>query len=57
LHFRCALVTGIDKFLHLPVNWDVYLAPWVARLSSVSGHNLDATGRCDRDYCRITRRF
>ncbi|HYL36892.1 MAG TPA: hypothetical protein VEV17_13335 [Bryobacteraceae bacterium] len=34
------ILAGIDKFLHLLVNWDQYLAPWIAALSPVSGHNL-----------------
>ena len=34
------IVAGIDKFFHLLCNWDQYLAPWVARLSPVSGHSL-----------------
>jgi hypothetical protein len=38
--FVARLVAGIDKFLHLLVNWDMYLAPWVARLSPVRGHDL-----------------
>jgi hypothetical protein len=33
-------VAGIDKFLHLLVNWDQYLAPWIANLSPIGGHNL-----------------
>ena len=27
------VIAGIDKFLHLLVNWDIYLAPAIARLS------------------------
>jgi hypothetical protein len=34
------LIVGIDKFLHLLVNWDVYLAPAIARLSPLGGHGL-----------------
>jgi len=34
------VLAGIDKFFHLLSNWDQYLAPWVARLSPVSGHSL-----------------
>src|SRR5262252_8092791 len=34
------ILAGIDKFFHLLCNWDQYLAPWVARLSPVSGHTL-----------------
>jgi hypothetical protein len=31
---------GVDKFLGLLVNWDQYLAPWIAGLSPIGGHNL-----------------
>ena len=34
------VIAGIDKFLHLLVNWDMYLAPAIARLSPVGGHGL-----------------
>jgi hypothetical protein len=34
------IVAGVDKFAHLLVNWDQYLAPWIAALSPVSGHHL-----------------
>ena len=34
------VIAGIDKFLHLLVNWDVYLAPAIARLSPLGGHGL-----------------
>jgi len=34
------VVAGLDKFFHLLCNWDQYLAPWVTRLSPISGHNL-----------------
>jgi hypothetical protein len=34
------IVAGLDKFLHLLCNWDQYLAPWMARLSPIGGHNL-----------------
>ena len=34
------LLAGIDKFLHLLVNWDQYLAPWIANMSPIGGHNL-----------------
>lgn len=34
------VIAGIDKFLHLLVNWDVYLAPVMARLSPLGGHGL-----------------
>jgi len=34
------LIAGLDKFFHLLVNWDMYLAPWIARLSPIDGHSL-----------------
>jgi hypothetical protein len=34
------VVAGLDKFFHLLVNWDMYLAPVVANLSPIGGHNL-----------------
>jgi hypothetical protein len=34
------IVARIDKFFHLLVNWDQYLAPWLANLSPIGGHNL-----------------
>jgi hypothetical protein len=34
------IVTGLDKFFHLLCNWDLYLAPFIARLSPIGGHNL-----------------
>ena len=34
------IVAGLDKFFHLLTNWDMYLAPWIARMSPVGGHNL-----------------
>src|SRR5438270_6020942 len=34
------ILAGIDKFFHLLCNWDQYLAPWIARLSPVGGHNF-----------------
>jgi hypothetical protein len=34
------ILAGLDKFFHLLVNWDMYLAPRVASLSPISGHNL-----------------
>jgi len=43
LHFAFAfapIVAGLDKFFHLLVNWDIYLAPVIARLSLIGGHNL-----------------
>src|SRR5256885_2344479 len=43
LHFAfvlAPLIAGLDKFFHLLTNWDMYLAPWIARLSPVDGHSL-----------------
>ena len=34
------VVAGLDKFFHMLVNWDMYLAPVVEHLSPVSGHSL-----------------
>jgi hypothetical protein len=34
------ILAGLDKFLHLLCNWDQYLAPWIAHLSPIGGHNL-----------------
>ena len=34
------VIAGLDKFSHLLVNWDVYLAPAIARLSPIGGHGL-----------------
>ena len=34
------VIAGLDKFFHLLCNWDQYLAPWIARLSPIGGHNL-----------------
>ena len=34
------VIAGLDKFFHLLVNWDMYLAPVIARLSPVGGHGL-----------------
>ena len=34
------ILAGIDKFLHLLVNWDMYLAPSIANLSPIDGHSL-----------------
>jgi hypothetical protein len=34
------ILAGIDKFFHLLCNWDQYLAPWMANLSPIGGHNL-----------------
>jgi len=34
------ILAGADKFFHLLCNWDQYLAPWMANLSPIGGHNL-----------------
>jgi hypothetical protein len=34
------LIAGLDKFFHLLVNWDRYLAPVVPRLLGISGHTF-----------------
>jgi len=34
------IVAGLDKFLHLLVNWDQYLPPVVNRLAGGHGHEL-----------------
>jgi hypothetical protein len=34
------ILAGLDKFLHLLVNWDQYLPSVVTRLSPIGGHNL-----------------
>ena len=34
------IVTGMDKFFHVFCNWDLYLAPVIAKLSPIGGHNL-----------------
>jgi hypothetical protein len=34
------IVAGVDKFTHWLVNWDQYLAPWIARLSPVGAHTF-----------------
>jgi hypothetical protein len=38
------LVAGLDKFFHLLVDWDRYLAPLVPRLLGISGHTLMLAG-------------
>jgi hypothetical protein len=43
LHFAfvaAPVIAGVDKFLHVLVNWDMYLAPAIAKLSPVGGHGL-----------------
>src|SRR5205814_7492420 len=34
------VLAGLDKFFHLLVNWEMYLAPRIASLSPISGHSL-----------------
>jgi hypothetical protein len=34
------ILLGLDKFVHLMVNWDQYLAPVVANLLPFSGHTF-----------------
>ncbi len=34
------IIAGLDKFFHLLVNWDQYLAPIIARLSPIGGHGF-----------------
>lgn len=34
------IVAGLDKFFHLLVNWDMYLAPRVERMLPFSGHTF-----------------
>lgn len=34
------IVAGLDKYFHLLVDWDMYLAPAIAKLSPVGGHGL-----------------
>ena len=34
------IVAGLDKFFHILVNWDMYLAPIIIRLSPIPGHRL-----------------
>lgn len=43
LHFAfvvAPVVAGLDKFTHLLVNWDLYLAPQISRLSPIAPHTL-----------------
>ena len=43
LHFGfivAPVIAGVDKFLHLLVNWDMYLAPVIAKLSPPGGHGM-----------------
>ncbi len=39
------IVAGLDKSFHLSVNWDQHLAPLVARLSPIGGHQTSAEPR------------
>jgi hypothetical protein len=34
------IIAGLDKFFHVLVNWDQYLAPFIAHLSPIGGHGL-----------------
>ena len=34
------VIAGLDKFFHLLTNWDMYLAPAIAKLSPVGGDAL-----------------
>jgi len=34
------ILAGLDKFLHLLADWDMYLAPWIAHLSPIGAHSL-----------------
>lgn len=34
------ILAGLDKFFHLVVNWDMYLAPLATRVLPVSAHTL-----------------
>jgi hypothetical protein len=34
------IIAGADKFFHWLVNWDLYLAPAVARIAPVSAHTF-----------------
>jgi uncharacterized membrane protein YphA (DoxX/SURF4 family) len=34
------IVAGLDKFLHLLVNWDQYLSPTIAKLLPFPGHTF-----------------
>ena len=34
------ILAGVDKFFHLLVNWDQYLAPLVTRIIPVTGHTF-----------------
>ena len=34
------LLAGLDKFFHFLVNWDMYVAPSIARMLPISTHNF-----------------
>jgi len=34
------IIAGLDKFFHLLVNWDMYLAPRVTELTGINAHNF-----------------
>ena len=34
------IIAGVDKFLHLLVNWDQYLAPLARQILPISGHTF-----------------
>jgi hypothetical protein len=43
LHFgftALPIIAGLDKFTHILVNWDMYLAPVFARISPILAHTL-----------------
>jgi hypothetical protein len=38
--FAIPIIAGIDKFLHLLADWNMYLAPWVVNVSPIPIRNL-----------------
>ena len=43
LHFgftALPVIAGLDKFTHILVNWEIYLAPVIARNSPIPAHTL-----------------
>ncbi len=43
LHFAfvvAPIAAGLDKFFHILVNWDKYLAPYVSSFSPIASHSL-----------------
>src|SRR5689334_13233144 len=34
------IIAGLDKFFHILTNWDMYLAPVIARVSPIGGHGF-----------------